>query len=96
MTQELFVQLIPVFLTAALAAFGYLLNFYFSKIHKDIEELKISLGRNEGRFEPLQAIMRENTIELIKLRTEVSAVWRFIDGANQRSTDGDDNGFSTR
>lgn len=93
MDAQLFLQMAPVAATAALAVLGYLVNFYFGKIHKDIEELKMSLSKSDGRFEPLQNDLRENTIELIKLRSEVSAMWRFIDGANRRSSDnGDNNG----
>ena len=53
MSQELQIQLIPVFLTAAIAAFGYLLSAFFGKIHKDIEELTKSL---EGMKKALEAI----------------------------------------
>lgn len=84
---ELFVQLAPVVATSAMAVFGYLLNSYFSRIHKEIEELKSAIAKSEGRFEALQIELRNNTIEMVKLRSEVAALWRFIDNTYKRASD---------
>lgn len=87
LSYELFVQLAPVVATSALAVFGFLLNSYFARIRESNEEVKSAIAKSEGKSEALQMELRANTIELVKLRSEVSALWRFVDNTYKRASD---------
>jgi chromosome segregation ATPase len=72
-------DLLPVVASAIIAVVGYLARAYLEQQKKSIQELKDELKRAEGRFDALIHEIRANTVELIKVRTELQAVWRFID-----------------
>jgi hypothetical protein len=84
---EILLQTVQPLLAAGLAAIWYLVRHYFKKIHDDIHEVKISLARHDGRSESLQKEIRENTTAMVALRSEVNAMWHFVDNSKRRATD---------
>jgi uncharacterized protein Yka (UPF0111/DUF47 family) len=74
--------------TASLALFSYLVKSYFKKIHDTMACLRQEIGKLEGSVDTLSKDIRQNTVEGAVLRSEVKALWRFIDNANQRASDG--------
>ena len=80
-------QLIPVVSAGVLALISYLVKSYFANLARQIDELKNSLQKRDGRIEQLAHEIRKNTEEQIKLRTEMHAIWRYIDNAPKRATD---------
>lgn len=72
--------ILPIAIAAFIAGIGFLLKSFFSKIEADINKL-------DGRLAQLSSEIRENTIEYAKVRSEITAMWRFIDNSNKRATD---------
>ena len=63
-----------------LTAFAFFARSYFAALAKD-------LARLEGSLETLRADIRQNTVELAGMTSELRAIWRFVDGAHERATD---------
>lgn len=80
-------QLVPALVTGSVALFAYLVKSYFQKIHDSNIEVKKEIAKLEGKLDLLSKDIRENTIESVAMRSEVKALWRFVDNANQRATD---------
>jgi ABC-type antimicrobial peptide transport system permease subunit len=80
-------NLVSAVVTTFVAVFSYLVKSYFKKIHDEIAGLRLCLGRLDGRLDALSSEIRANTVEGAQVRTEIKAVWRFIDGAHKRATD---------
>jgi hypothetical protein len=76
---ELVIELAPILASAFLALVGYLAKSYLEDQKRMLLELKYELKRSEGRFDAVLHEIRANTTELIKVRSELQAVWRFID-----------------
>lgn len=79
MSNELFIAISAVLLSCLMSVLGFLIRSLLNNIQKDISNLA-------GSYEPLRKDLKENTEELVKLRTEIKAVWRYID-AQPRQTD---------
>lgn len=69
------------------AVFSYLLKSYFDKIQESIEAQTKEIAKLEGKMDLLAREIKEGTIESATLRTEIKALWRFVDNANQRASD---------
>lgn len=92
---------LPEYLLSAVVAcvgalFSYLVKSYFGKIQQSIEGLQKELSKLEGKFDMIQGEIRNNIVESAKLRSEVGALWRFVDNSFQRSSDGGYNGRDDR
>jgi hypothetical protein len=85
---DLAVSLITLFVTCWLALFSYLVKSYFKKFDTTFENLKKDIFKLEGSLESLSRDIRNNTIESAGLRSEVNALWRFLDNSYKRTTDG--------
>lgn len=66
---------------------GFLLRSFFSKPAHDIDELKASIAKLDGKIAALVEGLHKETTELAVARQEIRAVWRIIDGAGKRSSD---------
>ncbi len=65
----------------------FLVRSYFSRIQKDIADVRSSVDRFEGRFSSIADEMHRATVEMAVTRQEMKAVWKVLDGANRRSSD---------
>lgn len=81
---------------AALAtgAIAFFAKAYFTRLHSDIREIKNTLhergaagSKLEGSVEILRREVRDNTEAMVGVRSEVNAIWRFLDGAHKRTSD---------
>lgn len=92
-------QIVSILISAGVsglaAIFTYLVRSYFNRIAASLRALRAEVNKLDGRFEGLSAEVRLNTKEVHGLAIETRAVWRFIDNANKRSTDGGSNERST-
>lgn len=79
--------LIPVFATALFGAIGFLIRSYLHGLDRRIEQLQAMTHNRNGQFDTLLRELRQNNQELVKVRYELQAVWRFIDNAPKRATD---------
>lgn len=73
------------------ALFMYLVRSYFKRIASIMRSLGGEIQKLEGKLEVLTAEVRQNTKETHGLGIELRGVWRFIDNANKRATDGGEN-----
>jgi ABC-type antimicrobial peptide transport system permease subunit len=80
-------NLVSAVVTTSVAVFSYLVKSYFKKIHDELAGLRLCIGKLDGRLDALSSEIRANTVEGAQVRTEIKAVWRFIDGAHKRATD---------
>jgi hypothetical protein len=87
MTLDLMSQLVPALVTGSVALFAYLVKSYFQKIHDSNVEVKQEIAKLEGKLDLLMKDIRDNTIESVTMRSEVKALWRFVDNSNKRPTD---------
>lgn len=79
-------DILPILVTSFVALFSYLVKSYFKKISETLDCMRQSISKLEGNLEILNKDIRENTIESATLRSEVKAVWRFVD-AQKRASD---------
>lgn len=63
-----------------MAVLGFFARSYFAATAKDLAKI-------EGQLDSLQKDIRANTTELAIATTELKAIWRYIDGANERASD---------
>ena len=80
--------ILPVLVSSFVALFSYLVKSYFKKIHETLDCLRQSLSKLEGNLDILNKEIRQNTVEGAGLRSEVRAIWRFVDNAHKRASDG--------
>lgn len=76
---EVIAVIIGVLLTSTVSTIGFLIRSLLNNIYKELLELK-------GSFEPIRKDLKENTVEMIQLKSELKAIWRYID-APKRNTD---------
>ena len=80
-------QIIPAMATGLVALFTYLVRSYFQKIHDSNLEVRQEIGKLEGKLDLLMKEIKDNTIESVVMRSEIKALWRFVDNSNNRPTD---------
>ena len=64
----------------------FFIKGYLKKINKEIENLGTAITKVDAKFDVLSSEIRSNTVEMVKLKSEVNAIWRFVD-AKARATD---------
>lgn len=69
---------------------GFLLTSFFSRPREDFVELKSSVDKLSGRLDVLTESVHRETTETAVMKQELRAVWRSIDGAHNRASDGED------
>jgi hypothetical protein len=84
--------LLSAVVTCVGALFTYLIQSYFKTIKKSSEALSAEISKLEGKIDMIANELRSNSREVYGLTTELKAVWRFIENANRRPSDGGSNG----
>lgn len=80
-------ELISGAVTTVAGVLSYLARHFLKTIERDQRQTLTAIGKLEGRLESLIDETKRNTVATAKMGAELSAVWRFIDGAHQRATD---------
>jgi hypothetical protein len=80
--------------TLALGVVSFLARSYFKRIEDDTKEMKRTLrdesragAKLEAAIEMLAREVKAHAEATAQLRTEVNAMWRFLEGSNKRLTD---------
>lgn len=79
-------QVLTIIAGSVLSILGFLIRSVLKSIDKDIKTLASEVHHLRGSFEPIQRDLKDCTIEMVKVRSELNAVWRYID-AKPRASD---------
>lgn len=80
MEKQLLMVIIGLVGTSLFGLFTFLVKSYFSKINESIAKL-------EGGLDPLRTDLKENTIELIKIQSDLKLVWKYIENSPIKKID---------
>lgn len=91
MDKDVAVALITAAAPVVLAGIGFFIRSYFkhieAAIHDHARESAAALGELKGQLTTMQTDLRSNTIEVTKAATNITALWRYVDGAGKRASD---------
>lgn len=86
MDKDLAIALVQAAAPVALGCIGFFVRSYFKHLERELKALAITMGKFEGHLTAIQTDLRSNSIEVVKVTTQLSALWRWVD-AKPRATD---------